>query len=189
MLGQEVKDTQSRVNLLEKNPLIIDTFLAFNIAADDRGLSYTPIEEISVVSWETAFEQTDPSVAFEEFNTIVADIYNSKCPMKQLRYKRMNPRKPWMDQELLTMISLRNEMYSDYLGFSGDERQKLFIDQRNKTNSLKRKKVKVFYRTKFEEKAGDPKGTWDIINGIIKGERKPQEYSLEVNGKVISDLE
>ena len=30
---------------------------------------------------------------------------------------------------------------------------------------------------------------WDTINGIIKGERKPQEYSLEVNGKVISDLE
>ena len=109
-------------------------------------------EEISVVSWETAFEQTDPSVAFEEFNTIVADIYNSKCPMKQLRYKRMNPRKPWIDQELIAMINLRNGMYSDYLRFSGDERRKHFIDQRNKTKSLKTKKVKAFYKTSLKRK-------------------------------------
>ena len=101
----------------------------------------------------------------------------------------MNPRKPWIDQELLAMINLRNGMYSDYLRFSGDERREHFIDQRNKTNSTKRKKVKAFYMTKIKEKAGDTKGTWDIINGIIKGERKPQEYSLEVNGKVINDLE
>jgi len=32
-------------------------------------------EEASVVSWETVFEQTDPSIAFEKFNTIVTYIY------------------------------------------------------------------------------------------------------------------
>ncbi|KAK2717359.1 hypothetical protein QYM36_006221 [Artemia franciscana] len=137
-------------------------------------------EEASVVSWETVFEQTDPSIAFEKFNTIVTYIYNSTRPMKQLRSKRINPKKPWLSQEPLKMINLRNEMCSYYLRFSGDERQKHFIDQRNKTNSLKIKKVKAFYRTNFKEKAGDPKGTWDIINGIIKGERKPQEYSLRI---------
>ena len=45
-----------------------------------------------------------------------------------------------MDQELLKMINLRNEMYLDYLRFSGDERRKHLIDQRNKTNSLKKRK-------------------------------------------------
>ena len=60
--------------------------------------------------------------------------------MKQLRSKRMNPKKPWMDQELLKMINLRNEMFSDYLRFSGDERRKHFIDQRDETNSLKTRK-------------------------------------------------
>jgi len=71
----------------------------------------------------------------------------------------MNPRKLWMDQELLKMINLRNEMYLDYLRFSGDERRKHLIDQRNKTNSLKKKKVKAFYGTKFKSEAGDPKAT------------------------------
>ena len=41
-------------------------------------------EEISVVSWGTVFEQTDPSIAFEKFNNIVADIYNSTCPMNTI---------------------------------------------------------------------------------------------------------
>ena len=127
-----------------------------------------------------SFEQTDPSIAFEKFHTIVTYIYNSTCPMKQLRSKQMTPRKPWLSQELLKMINLRKEMCLDHLRFSDDERQKHFIDQKNKTNSLKRKKVKAFYRTNLKEKAGDPKGTWDIINGIIKGERKPQEYSTSM---------
>ena len=97
-------------------------------------------EEISVGSRKTVFEQTDLSIDFEKFNTIVTYIYNSTCPMKQLQSKRMNPKKPWMDQQLLKMINLRNEMYLDYLRFSGDERRKHFIDQRNKTNSLKTRK-------------------------------------------------
>ena len=46
-------------------------------------------QEISVVSWGTVFEQTDPSIAFEKFSTIVADIYNSACPVKQLGSKRI----------------------------------------------------------------------------------------------------
>ena len=69
--------------------------------------------------------------------------------MKQLRSKQINPRKPWLSQEPLKMINLRNEMCSDYLRFSGDERQKHFIDQRNKTNSLKIKKSKSILQEKF----------------------------------------
>ncbi|KAK2722413.1 hypothetical protein QYM36_002824, partial [Artemia franciscana] len=64
-----------------------------------------------------------------------------------------------------------------------------FKDQRNLVNSTRRKKKRNFYGEEFKKNASNPKATWKIINEVIRGSPAPQQYSLNVGGEIVRDLD
>ena len=64
-----------------------------------------------------------------------------------------------------------------------------FKDQRNLVNSTRRKKMRNFYGEEFKKNASNPKAIWKIINEVIRGSTAPQQYSLNVGGEIVRDLD
>ena len=60
---------------------------------------------------------------------------------------------------------------------------------RNKVNHMRRKRVKEFNSEAFKEKQGDMRGTWDLVNNVLKGKRNHRDecQNLLEEGHEISD--
>ena len=73
---------------------------------------------------------------------------------------------------IIENIEERNKFYRLYLESNMQEDLKRFQRARNLVNSLRISAVRNYYSKKFSENAGDTKRTWQIINDVLKGERK-----------------
>ncbi|KAK2717666.1 hypothetical protein QYM36_006443 [Artemia franciscana] len=49
--------------------------------------------------------------------------------------------------------------------------------------------MRNFYGEEFKKNASNPKATWKIINEVIRGSPAPQQYSLNVGGEIVRDLD
>ncbi|KAK2719648.1 hypothetical protein QYM36_005209, partial [Artemia franciscana] len=145
-------------------------------------------DELSALNWESKFRENSPSLAFEKFNTPLLGIYDLICPLKSMKIRKKAVRKPWVDDELLRMIDIRNALYTAHINEPNDFSFAQFKDQRNLVNSTRRKKMRNFYGNKFKKNASNPKATWKITNEVIRGSPAPQKYSLNFGGEIVRDL-
>ncbi|KAK2704498.1 hypothetical protein QYM36_016782 [Artemia franciscana] len=146
-------------------------------------------EELGAVNWESIFRENNPSLAFEKFNTTLLGIYDLTCPLKSMKIRKKAARKPWVDDELLRMIDIRNALYTAHINEPNEFSSAQFKDQRNLVNSTRRKKMRNFYGEEFKKNASNPKATWKIINEVIRGSPAPQQYSLNDGGEIVRDLD
>ncbi|KAK2719423.1 hypothetical protein QYM36_005046 [Artemia franciscana] len=146
-------------------------------------------EELGAVNWENIFRENNPSLAFEKFNTTVIGIYDLTCPLKSMKIRKKAARKPWVDDELLRMIGTRNALYTAHINEPNELSSAQFKDQRNLFNSTRQKKMRNFYSGEFKKNASNPKTPWKIINEVIRGSPAPQQYSLNVGGEIVRDLD
>ena len=146
-------------------------------------------EELGAVNWESIFRENNPSSAFEKFNTTLLGIYDLTCPLKSMKIRKKAARKPWVDDELLRMIDIRNALYTAHINEPNEFSSAQFKDQRNLVNSTRRKKMRNFYGEEFKKNASNPKATWKIINEVIRGSPAPQQYSLNSGGEIVRDLD
>ncbi|KAK2701355.1 hypothetical protein QYM36_019982 [Artemia franciscana] len=146
-------------------------------------------EELGAVNWESIFRENNPSLAFEKFNTTLLGIYDSACPLKSMKIRKKAARKPWIDDELLRMIDIRNALYTAHINEPNEFSSAQFKDQRNLVNSTRRKKMRNFYGEEFKKNASNPEATWIIINEVIRGSPAPQQYSLNAGGEIVRDLD
>ncbi|KAK2708052.1 hypothetical protein QYM36_015669 [Artemia franciscana] len=141
-------------------------------------------EELGAVNWESIFRE-----AFEMFNNTLLGIYDLTCPLKSMKIRKKAARKPWVDDELLRMIDIRNAFNRTHINEPNEFSSAQFKDQRNLVNSTRRKKMRHFYGEEFKKNASNIKATWKIINGVIRGSPDPQQYSLNVGGEIVRDLD
>ena len=144
-----------------------------------RANSHDFREQISVISWEKVYEEPGPSRGLDNFLGIITPVFESACPLKLTRKKERGiPRKPWIDDEVVEATNARNACFFKSLNDSSQESKNEYICQRSLVNKLRRSKKKKYYIEKFNEQKGDMRGTWQTINGVIKGIGK---YDCHIN--------
>ena len=120
------------------------------------------------------------------FDDIVKRFYNECCPIitKKLSYKDVA--KPWIDREIKNKIKKRQNYLLLYK--LGKVSRQAFNAYRNMVTAAIRKKRREYFKNKFVALKGNLKGTWKIINEIIRPNVKlsNQLISLRV-GSEISD--
>ncbi|KAK2703584.1 hypothetical protein QYM36_017986 [Artemia franciscana] len=90
----------------------------------------------------------------------------------------LSPKKSYLALQDNHDKGLQKDHYSSQ---PNDDNRAQFMEYRNKTNSLRRRKMKKYYATYFEENKNDPKKTWKSINEVIKGMKKKQIIAIQTN--------
>ena len=122
------------------------------------------VEEVSVIDWTPVFSEGEsPMRALDNLMTIILPIYDTACPIKVMKVKKQEPRKPWITSEILEERKQRIELYQAYLDNKSDASFELFKKQRNLVNKLRRKAMAEYYDIKFSHSKGNMKETWKLI--------------------------
>ena len=99
---------------------------------------------LETVDWSDVYASSDPNTAYSKLHNIFNDTLEHCIPLQELKVKR-RPSKPWLTNDLLDDIAMKNDMYKR-LKIDGDisllESYKLF---KNKLTNALRKEEKNYY--------------------------------------------
>ena len=103
-------------------------------------------EELKHLSWDTVLEITDDSLlAYNKFMSILQPIYVKKCPLRAVRQKKDEPRKPWITNLIISERNKKNMQYEQALKTQNLTDFEKFRKARNRINFLRpQAKKKVF---------------------------------------------
>ena len=146
------------------------------------------VEEVSVIDWTPVFsEEESPTRALDNLMSVILPIYDSACPIKVMKVKKQEPRKPWITSEILEERKLRIELYQRYLDDKSDVSYELFKKQRNLVNKLRRKAMAEYYDRKFSNCKGNMKETWKLINEVTNGNAEIGRNEVQLEGFASDD--
>ena len=136
-----------------------------------------------------------PDQAYKTIADTVTEAYNKNFPLIETRFRRDRHKvQPWMTDELLKKISLKDQIYAQFRKAKVDtplrSELKAELDLRNHEISADIVAAKNnFYSQKIEEYKNDIKKTWTTINQIVNKRRSKTKYPpfFEVDGKKITD--
>jgi len=127
------------------------------------------VGEVSVIDWTPVFlEEEFPTRTLDNLMTIILPIYDAACPIKVMKVKKQEPRKPWITSEILEERKRRIELYQVYLDDKSDASFQLFKKQRNLVNKLRREAM-AEYDLKLSNSKGNMKETWKLIKEVTGG--------------------
>ena len=112
------------------------------------------------------FVADDCNAAFAELDKLIYDAYNASCPIKTKTVSMKKMRKPWITNEILSQIRLRNA-YSELWKINRLPTD-YYRRHRNYVTNIIRIAKRQYYLTKFESVKSDIKKTWRVINSILK---------------------
>ena len=137
-------------------------------------------EELGKVDWSTVINVGDPSLAYDKFMEIYLDVYERCCPIKMVELKAHNCNRPWFTTGLRNACRKKNHLYKAFLKYQTSSAESKYKAYKNKLTTILRMAEKEYYNNLLNEHAKDVKGTWRILNGIIKKDQKslrlPKEF-------------
>ena len=72
-------------------------------------------EDMSVIDWSELFEEKEcPIRALYCLMEVIIPIYERTCTVKVFKSKKLVPRRPWITEETIDQIELRNRLYKTY---------------------------------------------------------------------------
>ena len=137
------------------------------------------------VNWEIVYSSTNPSVIYSNFMSILVPCFNRYFPVitKEKNAKHLN--KPYITPEIQLLIKEKNKLSRRYAIRPitlGEEFRRV---RNNVTNVLRTAKI-TYYRNKFNECAGNSGKIWNIINSVLKRQKRTvaNDYLMENNEKI-----
>ena len=118
----------------------------------------------------------DPSCAYELFVRKYTTIYDKCFPLRKMKAKRFNLRKPWFTKGLAKSIRKKNKLYQSFLNSPNSSNENAYKSYKNKlTHSLRVANcVYIMHEKQIEKLKSNVKATWKVLNEILnrnKGKR------------------
>ena len=165
---------------------IIQNF--FNAATTGTGsetIRYRLVNEITLERLTNHLYQLDMSEIINDdcvdrsvvrFTEVINHAYNLHCPILSKTISFKTKSKPWISADIVTLIKRKNA----YLALYHQGRvSKTFCNRfRNRVTDSIRFAKREYYNHKFDLYRKDVKGTWAIINDILKPGRKKKCNSI-----------
>ncbi|XP_065582838.1 uncharacterized protein LOC136041956 [Artemia franciscana] len=145
-------------------------------------------EELSTIDFSEIMDMKDKaSGAFDRMMGVVQPIYDKTCPVKFLKPRECEPRKPWITIEILKVSDLRNQAYLEYLNSECAIKLEEFKIMRNKVNSMRRKAKKEYFANQLSLNKDNTKGIWKVINDQLGKEKEAPPNLLLIQGELVND--
>lgn len=145
--------------------------------------------ELLVQDWNNVMDTNDVNSAYDNFIKTFVHIYNKHCPVNKVCAKDLNNKtKPWITNGLRNACKKKNNLYRKYLQCRTKIAENKYKTYKNKLTSILRVSEKSYYNKLLAQEKNNIKGTWKILNTIIrkKQEHSPYPDKFKSNGKTIT---
>lgn len=110
----------------------------------------------------------DVNVAYDSFLNSYLSLYNKHCPLRQFKQNSRYNNKPWITKGLQNACKKKNKLYRDFIKFRTKTAEKQYKVYKNKLTVIMRQAKKDYYNKRLQENKGDIKGSWKILNDILR---------------------
>ena len=140
--------------------------------------------KISTIDWYTLLSEVNLNDNFEIFISKLKETYNKCFPIltKTTSEKRLIT--PWINQEVINAIKIKNKLYKDFkIGAVPEEQYKHYRNALN--NDIKQLK-QTYYMNLFIRFKNDTTKMWKIINQLSRKSLKNKniEHIIDNNTKI-----
>ena len=155
--------------------IIKKTFFTSSSKSNATQITYRIINEQTLlqlrevlleIDFSFVAEEQNNNVAFELFSASIYNAFNVSCPLKTKTVSPRKLRKPWITDEILSCIRLRNA-YS-VLAKTNRFPIQLYNQYRNNVTGKIRAAKRQYYSHKFRILKNNVKATWKLINSILR---------------------
>jgi len=124
--------------------------------------------KLSAIDW-SILENQQPDMAYDSFNKIFSNVYNSQLPVATKKYTvRHHKRKPWITTSILNSVIRKQKLYKRYLQTKSQDNKNRYIKYKNKLTKIIRAAERKYYLDKFNNVKESIKDTWKLINNVLR---------------------
>ena len=135
--------------------------------------------------------QLSDNELWEKFEDTFNLVLNNHAPLRtQTRREYKRNSKPWMTNEIISLIKKRQKLYKIYLKNSSDNNWSNFTSYRNKVTHKIEHTKRNYYNQKIQQTKGNSKKLWQTINDIItiKNNKQPTQLNIcNESNNIITD--
>ena len=144
--------------------------------------------DLAAEKWNEVYDKENVDTAYDNFLKIFLLLYEKNCPI--LEYKKNSKAlKPWMTNGLLNACRKKNKLYRDFIKYRTIDKETKYKAYKNKLMVIIRRCKKDYYNKLLEKNKNNIKGTWNILNKIIrKGTNSNNTNSFIEKGKSITKM-
>ena len=130
-------------------------------------------ERLLEVDWSHVHQQNDVNEAFNYFLEIFIRLYNETFPQKRILQNLKNDTKPWMTKSIINACAKKNMLYRQFLRNRCPQSENKYKRYKNRLTSILRVSEKMHYSKLLEQNVNNSKGTWKILNNVLKPNQGP----------------
>ena len=116
--------------------------------------------------WESLLDIADPNECYTKFSSDLYLMYDTYFPLKSIRKKELDIRKPYITREITDLIKNKHRLQRLF-----NRRPIKYGDEYRRIRNLVTKKIRdardTYYNNKLEESTGDGKGIWKTLNAVL----------------------
>ena len=147
--------------------------------------------DLSGQNWDCIISSNDVHTSYKNFVNICTNLYDKHCPFKEKKVCN-NDLKPWFTKCLRNACKKKNRLYRRFLSHRSLENETRYKLYRNKLTFIFIAAEKKNYSKLLQKYKNDVKGTWKILNNVIKKKKGtctyfPEFVKVGLNGTTISD--
>jgi hypothetical protein len=134
-------------------------------------------------NWDSVANKTNVDEAYEEFWNIYKELYNSKFPLKRIRFnKNKHKIHNFMTNGLLISRNRKKILHSASISDPSAQNKQLYKNYKTVYQRVIRGAKKLYFTSKLRDNAGNPKKTWQTLNEILGKSRSTESVkSLNIN--------
>ena len=120
-------------------------------------------------TWDKVYSQNDVDSSYEYFLQTLESHLEKCCPMSTKYVNNNKKNKPWITKGLVNACKKKNRMYVTALKSKLKEDDEKYKVYKNKLTKILRAAEKSYYNKQLEEQKFNIKGTWKILNEVLRG--------------------
>ena len=133
--------------------------------------------ELQTANWDDVTGHNDANSAYNSFLSKYIAIYNKCFPLKKVKARNNNLKKPWLSKGLLKSIKRKNILYKRYLCNPSSVSEEKYKNFRNELTFTLRIAKRIYYEKKLEECRSSMKSVWKILNKVINNKKKKEQFT------------
>jgi hypothetical protein len=131
--------------------------------------------QLNVVNWNSVISKDDVDEAYDEFWTVYTGLFDQSFPLKKRRFnKNVHKMQSFMTNGLLVSRNNKKILHKTSIAFPTAENVAKYKNFKTVYQRVLRAAKKLYFKSKLEQNANNPKKTWDTLNEIL-GKTKKSE--------------
>jgi hypothetical protein len=146
-------------------------------------------EELGRTDWNVVYSKLDVNEAYEEFWKVYNMLYNRIFRLKRTRFnKNIHKKQNFMTRGLLISRNTRKTLHKSSVAFPTAENVQKYKNYKTIYQRVLRGAKKLYFTSKLEENAKNPKKTWETLNEILgKNKNGESVEKINIEGNLVSD--